>query len=118
LKEITSDVETLFRRCYDAFNRRDLDGALALMHPDVTWQNGWEGGWVNGRDGVRSYWQRQWSALDPRVEPRGIVWDDVGRVTISAHQQVRDLTGNILSDSMVTHVYELRDGLVWRMEIR
>jgi ketosteroid isomerase-like protein len=118
LKEITSDVETLFRRCYDAFNCRDLDGALALMHPDVTWQNGWEGGWVKGRDGVRSYWQRQWSVLDPRVEPRAIAWDDDGRVTISVHQEVRDLTGNILSDAMVTHVYEIRDGLVWRMEIR
>jgi ketosteroid isomerase-like protein len=37
------DVETLLRRCYSAFNVRDLEGALALMHPDVTWANGWEG---------------------------------------------------------------------------
>ena len=65
-----TDVETLLRRCYLAFNARDLEGALALMHPDVTWPNGWEGGWVNGRDGVRDYWQRQWAAIDPRVEPR------------------------------------------------
>jgi hypothetical protein len=28
------DIETLWRRCYAAFNVRDLGGALALMHPD------------------------------------------------------------------------------------
>jgi ketosteroid isomerase-like protein len=49
----TIDVETLVRRCYDAFNNRDLESALALMHPDVTWPIGCEGGWVNGRGGVR-----------------------------------------------------------------
>jgi hypothetical protein len=64
-----TDIETLLRRCYDAFNRRDLEGALALIHPDVTWPNGWEGGWVHGRDHVREYWQHQWAALDPHLEP-------------------------------------------------
>src|SRR5262249_8267985 len=28
--------------------------ALALMHADVTWANGWEGGWVNGHDAASS----------------------------------------------------------------
>src|SRR5262245_54693773 len=107
-----TDVETLLRRCYDAFNRRDLEGALAMMHPDVTWPNGWEGGWVNGRDGVRQYWQRQWAALDPRVEPGAITWNSEGRLTVSVHQIVRDLTGQVLSDGTVEHVYELQDGLV------
>src|SRR5262245_46070717 len=36
-----------FARCYAAFNARDLEGALALMHAGVTWANGWEGAWVN-----------------------------------------------------------------------
>jgi hypothetical protein len=35
----------------------------------MTWPNAWEGGWVKGRDGVRHYWQRQWAALDPHVDP-------------------------------------------------
>jgi hypothetical protein len=29
-----ADTETLLRRCSEAFNARDLEGALALMHPD------------------------------------------------------------------------------------
>jgi ketosteroid isomerase-like protein len=69
-----TDVETLLRRCYDAFNRRDLEGALALMHPDVTWPNGWEGGWLHGRDEVREYWQRSgrpWIRTSSRVRSTG-----------------------------------------------
>jgi hypothetical protein len=31
---------------------------------------------------------------------------------------VRDLTGKVLADQIVEHVYEMQDGLVRRMEIR
>jgi hypothetical protein len=40
--------EQLLRRAYEAFNARDIDAALALMHLDVDWPNGMEG----GRDGL------------------------------------------------------------------
>lgn len=113
-----AETETLLCRCYAAFNARDSDGALALMHPDVTWPNAWEGGWVKGRDGVRDYWQRQWAALDPLVEPRAFSSDADGRITVTVHQIVRDLTGKVLSDQMVKHIYEMQGGLVLRMDIR
>jgi hypothetical protein len=70
-----TEVEIVLRRCYDAFNRRDLDSALAIMHPDVLCPNGWEGGWVQGREGVRHYWRRQWAELNPHVEPRAFSRD-------------------------------------------
>jgi ketosteroid isomerase-like protein len=38
-----SDRE-LLERLYDRFNARDMEAALATMHPDVTWANGLEGG--------------------------------------------------------------------------
>jgi len=101
---MNTDIETLLGRCYAAFNDRDLEGALAMMRPDVTWPNGWEGGWVKGRDGVREYWQRQWTAIDPRVEPRAFRWDAEGRVVVSVHQVVRDLGGAVLADQIVEHV--------------
>jgi ketosteroid isomerase-like protein len=46
--------EDLLRRAYAAFNARDLDAALALMHPDVDWPNAIEGGRVAGRPDVRA----------------------------------------------------------------
>jgi ketosteroid isomerase-like protein len=112
------DTEALLRRCYAAFNARDLEGALALMHPEVTWPNGWEGGWVEGKEGVAHYWRRQWAAIDPHVEPRAFTWEADGRIAVSVHQVVRDLAGTVLADQMVEHVYQVQDGCIRRMEIR
>jgi hypothetical protein len=107
----------LLDRCYAAFNARDIEGALTLMHPDVDWPNGWEGGREIGREAVRAYWTRQWAAIDPSVEPLGYTEAADGRIAVDVHQIVRDLEGNVLSDGRVTHVYTLRDGLVERMDI-
>jgi ketosteroid isomerase-like protein len=109
--------EQLLRRAYAAFNARDIDGALALMHPDVDWPNGMEGGREVGHDAVRAYWTRQFGLIDSHVEPVGFDVDDEGRIVVDVRQVVRDLEGSVLSEGQVRHVYTLRDGLVSRMEI-
>jgi hypothetical protein len=111
-------AESLLQRAYDAFNARDIDGALALLQPDVDWPNGMEGGRELGHDAVRAYWTRQWQLIDPHVEPESISDDDQGRVVVEVHQVVRDLDGALLADQRVQHVYTLRDGLIARMDIR
>lgn len=108
----------LLKRAYDTFNRRDIDGALKTMTPDVEWPNGMEGGTVHGHEGVRAYWTRQWGMINPRVDPVTFSDESDGRVTIGVHQVVRDLTGRVLVDRMVEHVYSLKDGLISSMEIR
>jgi hypothetical protein len=109
--------EQLLRQAYAAFNARDIDGALALMHPDVDWPNGMEGGREHGHEAVRAYWTRQFGLIDSHVEPVGFERDDQGRIVVDVHQVVRDLEGSVLSDGRVRHVYTLRDGLVSRMDI-
>jgi ketosteroid isomerase-like protein len=111
-------AEASIRQAYVAFNARDIDGALATMHPEVTWPNGWEGGWVYGHAGVRGYWSRQWAAFDPHVEPLDFRCEADGRIAVRVRQVVRDRTGQLLHESEVEHVYELRGGAVTRMEIR
>lgn len=109
----------LLTAVYAAFNKRDIEGVLALMQPDVDWPNGMEGGRVHGCDGVRVYWRRQWGILDPHVEPMHMEEDDeTGSTVVDVHQVVRDLYGNILKDQIVQHVYSFRDGLIERMELR
>jgi nuclear transport factor 2 (NTF2) superfamily protein len=108
----------LLVRTYDAFNARDIERALAAMHPEVDWPNGMEGGYLHGRDAVREYWTRQWGMIDPRVEPRGFTADERGHIVVDVHQVVRDLAGKIVTDQAVRHVYQMEDGLVRRMEIR
>jgi hypothetical protein len=108
----------LLTTVYAAFNRRDIDAVLALMRPDVDWPNGMEGGRVHGCDEVRAYWQRQWGAIDPHVEPVRIEDDATGNTVVDVHQVIRDLSGNVLKDLIVQHVYLFRDGLIERMDIR
>ena len=115
---MTPEERQLLIEMYDRFNARDLDAVLARLHPDVSWPNGWEGGWLAGREAVRDYWTRQWAAIDPKVEPISLEQDEGGRIVVGVHQVVRDLDGNIISDGMVEHVYEIDNGLIKRMEIR
>ena len=116
---MTRTEHDLLIESYNAFNARDIDAALAFMHPDVEWPNGMEGGYVHGHDAVRAYWTRQWGLIDPHVEPRSIEPAEDGRTrVVNVHQVVRDLAGNVISDSMVQHIYRIEDGLVRHMEIR
>jgi ketosteroid isomerase-like protein len=108
----------LLTAVYAAFNRRDIEQVLALMRPDVDWPNGMEGGRVHGCDEVRAYWRRQWGIIDPHVEPVRVEDDETGNTVVDVHQVIRDLSGNILKDQIVQHVYSFRDGMIERMDIR
>jgi len=110
--------EELFRRTYEAFNRRDIETILAAMHPEVDWPNGWEGGRVFGPDAVRAYWLRQWNEVDPLVYPMAFAEDADGRTVIDVRQVVRDRGGNVIRDQRVEHVYTVEDRLIRRMDIR
>jgi ketosteroid isomerase-like protein len=107
----------VLKAAYEAFNRRDIEKILGMMHPDVSWPNVIEGGRIRGRDGVREYWRRQWSAVNPRVDPLAFQEDGKGRTVVDVHQVVRDLTGKVLVDRMVQHVYVIRDGKIERMDV-
>jgi len=114
---LAANIE-LLRRAYAAFNARNMDGALATMRPGVEWPNGMEGGIVHGHDGVRAYWTRQWNMIDPHVEPVSFDLDPAGRVVVGVHQVIRELSGKVLMDRMVQHIYTFQDGLIQSMEIR
>jgi hypothetical protein len=118
-KRIVEDsTMSLLRNAYAAFNARDIDSALATMQPDVAWPNGMEGGVVQGHAGVREYWIRQWGLIDPHVEPVRFDLDEAGRIVVGVHQTARNLSGEILLDRMVEHVYTIEGGLIRTMEIR
>ena len=112
-----TDEERLLRRAYEAFNARDIEGALELMDPEVDWPNGMEGGRERGREAVRVYWTRQFGLIDSHVEPETFEVDEEGRILADVHQVVRDLGGAVVSDGRVRHAYTFRDGLVARMDI-
>jgi hypothetical protein len=113
-----SSNRDLLTKIYAAFNQRDIDTALSHMAADVDWPNGMEGGRVHGREAVRQYWTRQWSQINPRVEPQGFHTDSSGVTIVDVHQVIRDLSGQFLADRMVQHIYLISNGLIQSMEIR
>lgn len=113
----TDNADSVLSRIYAAFNRRDIDSVLEALHPAVDWPNGWEGGRVTGPEEVRSYWIRQWAAIDPTVVPIAFEHKSDDRVVVRVHQTVRDSTGNILNDGEVLHIYTFEKGLIKAMDI-
>ena len=112
-----ADIKTLIEQAYSAFNRRDIDGALALMTQDVSWPKASEGGRVVGKEEIRAYWTRQWGEFDPHVEPLAITEEDGGKVRVRVHQVVRSLEGDVLSDSEVFHIFTLNNGRIAAMDL-
>jgi hypothetical protein len=113
-----TDTRILIAHAYSAFNRRDIDGALALMTDTVSWPKASEGGRVVGKEEIRSYWSRQWKDFDPHVEPIEVVDHENGKTDVRVHQLVKSLSGDILSDSEVWHVYTIANGLIERMDLK
>jgi hypothetical protein len=112
-----ADTQTLIARAYSAFNQRNIDGVLALMSENVSWPRASEGGRAVGKEEIRAYWTRQWQEFDPHVEPLEVIDREGGKTEVRVHQLVKNLGGEVLSDSEVWHVYTIANGLIERMDI-
>ena len=111
------DYQPLFRQLYQDFNARHVDAVLVHMHPDVQWPKAFEGGYVNGHAEIRTYWARQWSEINPKVEPIEIKERPNGTIEVVVHQLVKDLQDKLLFDGTVKHIYTTEGGLLRRMDI-
>jgi hypothetical protein len=112
-----ADTKTVIEQAYSAFNRRDIDGALALMTEHVSWPKASEGGRVVGKEAIRAYWTRQWGEFDPHVEPLEITESANGKVRVRVRQLVKSLQGDVLSNSEVLHVFTMNSGLIAAMDV-
>ncbi len=112
-----ANTQALIAQAYDAFNRRDVDGALAVMSENVNWPKASEGGRVVGKEEIRAYWTRQWAEFDPHVEPIEISDRGEGKTDVTVHQVVRSLSGDLLSDQTLIHVFTIANGQIARMDI-
>jgi ketosteroid isomerase-like protein len=111
------NTRAMIEQAYSAFNKRDIDGALALMTEDVSWPKASEGGRVVGKDEIRAYWTRQWGEFDGHVEPLAIIEEAEGKIRVRVHQRVKNLQGDLLWDGEVLHVFTLTDGLIAAMHL-
>jgi ketosteroid isomerase-like protein len=110
----------LYRRGIEAFNRRDLEGFLALADPDVVGISrvlAIEGGSYRGHDGTREWWRDLLGVFpDFRIE---VVWvRDAGNMTVSELRNSAHGEGGAAPlEEFVWQVSEWRDGRVVRWQM-
>ena len=107
------------RRLFDAFNRGDFEGALALVQDDVEWGEPPDipdtGGVYRGHEGLVAEFARfleAWEELRVDLEEMTHVG---GQVVVLTHWIGRSRGTRIEVDQRVAQVYELRDGKVARV---
>ena len=116
---VAPEAEALLRRVYDAFNRKDLETALSIAHPEVDWPNQLEQRREVGVSDVVQFLERQFRVIDTQMHVLSIDEADDGAVSVRVHQVSRFLSdGAVLSDEVFEHVYRLRDGLVVSVDVR
>ena len=109
--------QSLVKKAYLAFNSRDIDTALSTFHAEVEWPKAFEGGYVSGQEEIRKYWTRQWTEINPIVEPIRFIERPNGTLEVTVHQIVKDLNGGELFNGMVKHIYTIKEGLLRKMDI-
>src|SRR5580658_9107266 len=111
-------TQELISQLYSAFNQRDIEATLKLMNENVSWPKASEGGRVVGKQEIRDYWARQWAEFDPRVDALEVVEQAGGKADVKVHQLVKNLDGDVLSETELWHTYTIANGLIERMDIR
>lgn len=110
-------ADELIAHVYQAFNERRVDDVLVRMTDTVSWPKASEGGRAVGKQEIRDYWSRQWREFDPRVDPVEIAVCPDGRIRVRVLQVVRSLSGELLFEGEVMHLYTLTGGLIERMDL-
>jgi ketosteroid isomerase-like protein len=115
-----SDVEVV-RTLFDAFNGRDVERGLSLLHPEIVFEpvsgavlN--EGEPYRGHDGMRQYFahvEEHWRELT--VKPVQI--RAAGVAVVALGHASGEGAGGPLRDAPTTWVFKLRDGLVTSVQI-
>jgi ketosteroid isomerase-like protein len=116
---VSQENVELLRRVYDAFNRRDLDAALALVDDAV------EGvpriaaieGSYHGQEGMRRFWKNFLDAF-PDMTAEVDEVRDVGDLTVAAvHLRGQGASSDLPSDQTVWQIvrWRRRKCVWWRV---
>jgi ketosteroid isomerase-like protein len=109
------DVLELHARVTREFERRDLQGYLALMHPEVEFTTVafGEKRVFRGHDGVREWWEALSAkpGYDAYSSTATAIADDA--LLIRARIRAPNQSGGYL-DAAALWLFVFRDGLVWR----
>jgi ketosteroid isomerase-like protein len=122
---MASENVEIAHRTYETYNRGDLDGFLAAMHPDVVWEEnhpvfgfaGLDARYL-GHDGVRRWWQEtreMWT--NPKGEINDIAPAGNNALIIGSTMRGTGAGSGIDVEMPFFHLFEFRDGKIARRRI-
>jgi ketosteroid isomerase-like protein len=118
-----SDVDVVYE-AVEAFNRRDIEGVIAVVHPDVVWE---EGDVIfpdlppayHGHDALRRWYQEAvvdaWSSFE--AELLDLRDEGGGRIVQDYRVKGRGRKSGIDVDMKVVQTFIVRDGKIARRMI-
>jgi len=119
--EVSAEVQaaiTALRGAYAAFNRGDVDAAVAPLNEQIEWTEPSEfpgGGTYHGHQGVKTYLTQSraaWAEVSSEPErfiPAG------NRIVVCVHARVRPKGSNEWQDVRLADVYTMRGGKAIQM---
>jgi len=113
-----SAASDLIGRLHDALNRRDLDAAMAQIHPQARFKDYLDGGEVEGHAAVREFYQRLFDTIAPDLDLIALKALPDGRIQADIQSSVRARGGQLWSDTRVVAVYQITDGLISSVELQ
>jgi ketosteroid isomerase-like protein len=113
------------RRAYEAYNRGDLDGVLANVHPQVVWEeNHPVFGFVGldpvyeGHKGVRRWWEASrepWTTVEAVIDEITPVGEDA--LVVSNTMRGTGAGSGVAVELPFFHVFEFRDAKIIRRRL-
>ena len=111
-----ADSRAVIDALWPALTARDVDAVVALLHPDIDWQDTLNGGRRVGRDAVRAYLSEVMAMVVIVSTPISIMPSGPDRYLARVDHVVRNRDGQFWGQETVSHVVSLRDGLIVRMD--
>lgn len=112
-----TDRETRIDDLLTALNAQDFEAGIALLHPDVDWQDIMHGGRRKGLAAVRAYWDEVYALITSGTSIIDYRPIDGDRVAARMLHVIHDKKGALWSEETMTHVFTFRDGLISRMDL-
>jgi uncharacterized protein len=113
---VADDSVQVVRELIDAWNRRDLEAALARLHPECELRPVESIGAVRGHDEFAAGFEGWFEAFEEfEADPQEFIADG-DRVLVPVTQRARGKGSGVEVEQRFHQLFEVRDGLVVRFE--
>lgn len=112
-----TSAEARIMALYDAFNGRDFDDFFDRLAPDADWPNDMDNTRLVGKDAIRAYILHDTASLRAAYTPLCVRALSEDRVAVIVQQVITSThDGSVWSKTRARHVFQLKDGLVSRLD--